>query len=168
MEKYTTTSSTSEEIGQLWVSGSAGILIGTVVGMINMMVVGSILNILWGTSGMIVAGAVSGIVSGAIQGAFLRRSIYSVVVWLIVSGIGWVAAGVLGAFLISIWPNSSIDRWIPLGAISGAIVGTIQWLVLRRQIHHGYWWIIMNACVWALLALIYIALFGRLIGLSSW
>jgi hypothetical protein len=158
----------SLSVSNIWLKASIGSVLGTIVGAINMMVVGTVLSILWDTTGLFVAAAISGAIAGAIEGSLLRRYTRPAIIWVAASCIGWVAVGLFGGELISLLPNSSINRWIPISTISGAIVGAIQWLVLRRSIRQGFWWIFINAGTWTFLAIICIILFGRLIGLSSW
>lgn len=50
------------------------------------------------------------------------------------------------------WTNAS---WLP-GAVTltlfGAVLGTMQWLVLRGRVRQAGWWIAISACGWALAA----------------
>lgn len=55
--------------------------------------------------------------------------------WLITTGIG-SASGIVAALTI----GENIAGW----AAFGGIVGSAQWLVLRRQVAHPGWWIIIN------------------------
>lgn len=66
------------------------------------------------------------------------------------------------------WPAAS---W-PAGAITltmfGAVLGIMQWLVLRRRVYQVGWWIAISTGGWALAAVLSIVPSDILVVLASW
>jgi hypothetical protein len=56
-----------------------------------------------------------------------------------------------------------------LGFVAGAILAVAQWGVLRQFVPQAGWWILANACAWALgMALIFVGMsFVRANGLTA-
>jgi uncharacterized integral membrane protein len=64
--------------------------------------------------------------------------------WVLLSGIG-VALGLAGGFAVGFAIRGAISGVASqsvFGAVFGASVGTVQWLVLRRQVSRAGWWVL--------------------------
>jgi len=71
----------------------------------------------------------------------------------------WVPASAVtvGAAGVALWPAiwAQAPAWVVFGAlavggavgsvVAGAVVGTAQWLILRRRVHRGGWWVLASA-----------------------
>jgi hypothetical protein len=62
--------------------------------------------------------------------------------WIVANAVGWCCAmivyGLLDGGMRSPWPAGTV----------GIVIGTAQWLVLRRDV--SYWWILGTAVAWSL------------------
>ena len=84
-------------------------------------------------------GAVAGAVAGIMQWLVLRRRISRAGWWVLVSAIGWAMGSIV--FFYSYYRYTF---WSGL-VVAGAVVGIMQWLVLRRHISQAGWWILASA-----------------------
>ena len=92
-------------------------------------------------------GLVAGAVVGAAQWLALRRLVPWV--WIAATSIGMAAGLTLGAALVD-YGISRVDLML-MGAVSGAVVGGLQALVLARQgISGAALWAVANPLAWAL------------------
>ena len=67
--------------------------------------------------------------------------------WVLASSVGWVlglAGGFAAGFAIG-GAVSGIASQSAFGAVLGASIGTLQWVVLRRQIARAGWWVLATA-----------------------
>ena len=81
--------------------------------------------------------------------------------WVLANIVGWGVGGVMFFYILFIAlmgfgggaeAGAIIGRAIPgiiVGAVAGAVAGFLQWLVLRRQVKRGGWWILASAVGWA-------------------
>jgi hypothetical protein len=115
-------------------------------------------------------GLLEGTVLGFTQWLILRRYIQHSTRWIFATIIGglfaWFTgltisvvmafafAGVTGSYVTTAF----IQGLILLGMGIGGMLGFCQWLVIRKQIRYGIWWIFANAIAWSLGLLI--AYFG--------
>lgn len=93
---------------------------------------------------------------GLVQSVVLSQRLNGAWLWLLATTIGW---GLLSRFGIGaigwVAPRTEIInlRWeygIVFGAICGALLGTMQWLVLKRQIPRSWRWIWLSSFSWAI------------------
>lgn len=109
----------------------------------------------------IVAGAVEGSVVGYAQWLVLRRILPKITwqQWVGATAAGavvaWIIGMSLGAFSASLNVGEVSDVAVMasaalLGLALGALLGTAQWLVLRRYVLGAGWWIYANALAWLL------------------
>jgi hypothetical protein len=92
-------------------------------------------------------GLVAGAVVGAAQWLALRRLVPWV--WIAATSIGMAAGLTLGAALVD-YGISRVDLML-MGAVSGAVVGGLQALVLARHgISGAAWWAVANPFAWVL------------------
>ena len=87
--------------------------------------------------------AASGLAIGVLQWVVLRDRIGNRRWWILASAAGWMLGWVIA--LIAVPP----DIRALAGVVLGAIVGSAQWIVLRREVHLAGWWIIISALAWA-------------------
>lgn len=100
-------------------------------------------------SSILVSGIVSGLVLGGIQWFLLRRYFE----W----PLAWIGASVIGYIVVDGW-SSIADYWItpstamfvvPGAAIvAGVLLGTMQWVILRREVYRAGWWIVASGLSW--------------------
>ena len=97
-----------------------------------------------GSYGRAAAGAASAAVVGASVGStqwlVLRRYISQAGWWVLASAAGLAVGTALDVIDTIAW-------FVGIGAI-GASVGTMQWLVLRRQLSQSGWWILVGTVSW--------------------
>jgi hypothetical protein len=76
--------------------------------------------------------------------------------WILVTGLGWLAAGLLFAATITLSLGQDLLSTAGLllaFALLGAAVGLVQWLFLRRVIPGAGWWVLVNVIGFASIAL---------------
>ena len=71
--------------------------------------------------------------------------------WVLASSVGFVMAVIVSLLVVMAIEPMVVPR---LGAfvgatIVGAVVGIMQWLVLRRRLHRAGWWVLASAVGWA-------------------
>jgi hypothetical protein len=84
---------------------------------------------------------VSGIIIGLIQRSILQPWIRQQREWVLATAVGWSIGSAMVVLLSSIMPYT-FTRIILTGALLGVLLGTLQWLVLRRWVNQAYWWIL--------------------------
>jgi hypothetical protein len=95
----------------------------------------------------LVGGLIAAAVVGAAQGLALRRLVSWL--WIAATTIGMSAGLALGASLVD-YAIGPIDLML-MGAITGAFVGGLQAVVLKREhIWGAAWWAVVNPPAWAL------------------
>jgi hypothetical protein len=124
-------------------------------------------------------GALVGAAIGFGQWLALRSRIVGAGQWVVASTVGWAIFGLLliVQLLVVYAPRppgqtASLDVLIiPIwtGIITGALVGVLQWLVLRRQVPGAALWILASALSWGLgwTTLIAAAYFGEPLGIRG-
>jgi hypothetical protein len=94
---------------------------------------------------------------GVLQYGLLRRYLPRMGWWVLATAVGWL----LGAMLIFGWVRAVMYFWTaemineswaiaPAFVVLGMSVGVGQWLLLRRRLPRGGWWIVANAVGWSL------------------
>jgi hypothetical protein len=87
-----------------------------------------------------------GAAMGTLQWLVLRRHFSQAGWWVAASAVGGTLVGIGGA---SYGSKVEVNLVIVYGLV-GIIFGTLQWLVLRRQISRSGWWMVMSLLGWAL------------------
>jgi hypothetical protein len=91
-----------------------------------------------------------GIGVGFMQWLVLRRHVPKAHWWILASIVGAVAGGTFGLLLGPpvplLFSLSSFLEW----AVGGALVGALQWPILRRHTSRVHWWILASALGWAM------------------
>ena len=153
-----------------WVAANAlGLTCGQIGGLFAGFAVGGFLVPVAGqAAGALAAfaahGAVTGASIGLMQRIYLRQEIDLTRQWILASSLGW-AIGSLAATWIASMAGAALDELS--GALSwaliGASVGSMQWLILRQQVHQAAGWVLANIVGW-LMAPPVAALGGVVIG----
>ena len=109
-------------------------------------------------------GAIEGLIVGVAQANVIRRRVPALRAWVTATVVGAVIAWTLGVLpatvtsLLGSEPATSdapvsdalqILLAIPLGVVTGAILGFPQWRVLKRHVARAGWWVVANALAWA-------------------
>ena len=103
---------------------------------------------------------VAAVVTAVLQWLILRRYIRGAAWWVLATIAGWtlgfqataaIGFSVVSVFGLDLTPETSgvpttILSWFP----TGAIVGLMQWLVLRQRVARSGWWILVCAVGWTL------------------
>ena len=107
-----------------------------------------------GSSGSLIltgylAVAGGGIVAGTLQSMVLRRQVRESSWWVLVSHIK--ASGVAGAVtsVVGIVVDSDVG-WIVGIGLFGTVLGSLQWVVLRRHVTGAGWWVVASTLGWVL------------------
>ena len=84
-----------------------------------------------------------GLFVGVFQWLIMMRRISRAWRWIVASTIGWVAGWAIDFYIISTEFNFFS------GMVIGAGIGFAQWIVLRREIQWGGWWIVVSIVGWS-------------------
>ncbi len=84
-----------------------------------------------------------GVGAGIMQCLVLYRRIPRAWRWILVTAIGWLAG------LAIIIPLVPAGMGFLSGIVIGAVTGTAQWILVRREVHWAGWWIAVSALAWA-------------------
>ncbi len=105
--------------------------------------------------GLVMTGAAVGVM----QWVVLRREVSGAGWWVLASTVGYtvgIAAAAMHGILLVHWLELPW-RWVVSivggaggGAVTGAAVGVMQWLVLRRQLRRAGWWVLASIVGWAM------------------
>lgn len=109
-------------------------------------------------------GALEGLIVGLAQASVIRRRIPELRAWVTATVVGAVIAWTLGVLPSTVMhllgsepaatdaPVSDAVQTllaIPLGIVTGAILGFPQWRVLKKHVSRAGWWVAANALAWA-------------------
>jgi len=84
----------------------------------------------------------TGLVIGLLQWVVLRQYLRQAGWWILASAVGWAG----GWWIVS--SVAPLEIGILTEPLLGAAMGTLQWLVLRRQLRQSGWWIVVSALGW--------------------
>jgi hypothetical protein len=106
-------------------------------------------------SSLLIHAVIYGLVLGGVQWVLLHRYF----IW----PLSWIGFSIAGWIVVDIWFNI-ISYWItawtaiyvvPASAIiAGALLGAVQWFVLRKEVYCAGWWIVASALGWFVSAFI--------------
>lgn len=138
-----TTSTAATPRPHIWAWPLAALIGFPIGGEIAHVVVGPVDSIGPALAGGLIAGAVI----GAAQWLALRRLVPWL--WIAATSVGMAVGLAVGAALVDYW--ISRGNLVAMGAVTGALVGGLQALVLARErISGASWWAMANPPAWAL------------------
>ena len=124
------------------VGGVVGFFVGLFVGWLAVQWTNTI-----GSIGLAVFGAVFGAVVGSLQWWVLRKRLSQARWWILatvlVSAILFSTAEVLSNAASDVVSNTVIQG-VVISSLIGLVIGSAQWLVLRKQLSQSHWWILAN------------------------
>jgi hypothetical protein len=85
---------------------------------------------------------ISGVAIAAFQWSVLYKRIHKSWRWLVFSALGWIAGTIL---LILSVPE---QMGFLVGPFLGAVLGVLQWLILRKELEWAGWWIPISIMAW--------------------
>ena len=91
--------------------------------------------------------AMAGAVIGVMQWLVLRQHIPQAGWWVLATTAGWAMGGVVSwamGFAAAGPMVRTVDQVI-FGAVTGAVVGAMQWGILRRHVPQAGWWVLASA-----------------------
>ena len=90
-----------------------------------------------------------GLVAGGLQSLALRRQVWGSSWWVLVSHIK--ASGVAGVVIsvVSIIVDPDVG-WVVGVGLFGTVLGTLQWVALRRYVTGAGWWVVASTLGWIL------------------
>jgi hypothetical protein len=91
----------------------------------------------------------AGFLVGLFQWLVLRQYLTHSADWILHEGAGWSLGYALGLIMIRALSETVLGALLAY-AIFGAIIGAIQWPVLRREIRHAVPWVVANVAAWAI------------------
>jgi hypothetical protein len=98
-------------------------------------------------------GVLIAITTGMLQWLVLRRYVHWANQWWLVTSIGWIAGGVLAsyaAFAVLGARPSTLSFTAVTAPANADVVGTFQWLILRRHVRRAGWWVLASIAAWAI------------------
>jgi hypothetical protein len=110
----------------------------------------------WALTGEMVIAV--GAVVGMMQWIVLRPLVHQAGWWIVASGVGWAAG-----YAVTTIAFSAESIVLP-GAVIGAALGTMQWLVLQRLVYRAVWWIVISSLSWAIGPILGAPLVGAVVG----
>jgi hypothetical protein len=136
------------------IQGLLGCLSGTWIGCLNLVFLMIVFPGLLedGPLSFIALWGPCGIIAGAIQGGFLRRATRPALLWLLLSGIGWLMVGLVDSQ--GMLPKSTPGDVIAVSLLYGALAALPQWLLLRRSLPFAVFWLPLSASIWSILGLL--------------
>ena len=85
---------------------------------------------------------ISGAAIAAFQWSVLYKRIKKAWRWLVFSSLAWITGYILFILLI---PQ---QMGLLIGPFLGAVLGIVQWLILRREVEWAGWWIPISILAW--------------------
>jgi hypothetical protein len=85
---------------------------------------------------------ISGVAIAVFQWSVLYKRIQKSWRWLVFSALGWIAGTIL---LVLTAPE---QMGVLAGPFLGAILGVVQWLILRNELEFAGWWIAISIIAW--------------------
>ena len=89
----------------------------------------------------------AGFLVGLAQWFVLRKYVNGVSDWIWAAGASWAVGYALGLLIINGLTGTGLDAFIGY-ILFGAIVGLVQWPVLRREIPNVWIWVLANVIGW--------------------
>jgi hypothetical protein len=91
---------------------------------------------------------VAGLLIGFAQWIVLRRYLTTSVDWVLAGGTAWAVGYAFGLLLIQSLSGTFLGG-VAAYLLFGAIIGLVQWPILRREIPSALLWLAVNTLAWA-------------------
>ena len=122
--------------------------------------------------------AVVAFLPGFLQWVILRQWVPRAGWWVLVSGVGsflgFLATALGMSLAIGVAGGEAGSAYVMFPgfgvafAYAGALVGTIQWIVLRKWVPRAGWWVLISSVSWAVAGLAYLLLTSLLLTRCSY
>jgi|SRR5215472_963200 len=93
-----------------------------------------------------------GLATGSFQQRILRRALRQARCWAQATAVG-LGVGVALALVAGLGDTPGLGAQIAQGAVAGAlagaVIGTLQWIVLTTQVCAARWWVVVSVAGWA-------------------
>jgi len=101
-----------------------------------------------------------GLLIGVTQWLVLRSRLPNSYWWILATAVGWFCGRLIA---LGFFPP---EYGILAGSALGAVVGSCQWLILRKSVHRAYWWVIISILgwTWAMTGVLGTYLIGAVVG----
>jgi hypothetical protein len=133
---------------QFLLRGLAGCLLGTLIAFLNMFIFAMSPLFRQPFAAPLALGC-CGLIAGAIHGGFLRRVTRPALLWLLLSGAGWLLVGFIESQHMIPW--SSTGQRVISALFYGGLAALPQWLLLQRSLRFAAIWPVLTASTWLLL-----------------
>ncbi len=147
-----------------WSKAVLGSIFATCIGLFSALLLTLIAEPWVATDTPWLGAGVGGLIAGAIQAAFIRHDTHPRLLWLVLSSSAWLVAISVVVGIGDRWPMRGFASLLCATALSGAIIGSCQWLMLRRTRPDTLWWVLVNACIWVLVLFIAFVLVSPWLG----
>ncbi len=104
-------------------------------------------SVLPGVWSGVLSWTIMGAVLGAGQALLLRRRMRDAWLWVVATAAGLGIGVTVAAVLFS--PVAALGDLFVVGAVSGLLLGLVQYLMLRRSYERSGWWILSSTIGWA-------------------
>ena len=128
----------------LWLGWTLATAVGMLLGFLPSLLLINVLDLQWSR---VIIPLLAGFLIGLTQWAVLRNYLVNSHDWILAGGTSWAVGYAIGLFLINTLSGTALGGLIGF-ALFGAIVATVQWPILRREIPHISSWIIANMLGW--------------------
>ena len=128
----------------LWLGWTLATAVGMLVGFLPSLLLINVLDLQWSR---VIIPLLAGFLIGLAQWTVLRNYLVNSHDWILAGGTSWAVGYAIGLFLINTLSGTALGGLIGF-ALFGAIVATVQWPILRREIPHISSWIIANMLGW--------------------
>jgi len=121
--------------------------VGFIIGIVSLF--GGVFSVLGEIFSAFMFGASIGAVVGVLQWLVLRRRVSKAGWWILASTAGLAVAFAVVYLAVAYGSPGDLDD-VAAMALGGAVMGTLQWLVLRRQVSRAGWWVLASTVGWGL------------------
>jgi hypothetical protein len=143
------------KFGILWtLATTMGLVLGIAISLLVISGISKLTNIDEDTIAIFIILPSIGFSIGFLQWLNLRKRVSWASMWIWVTAAGWVISIPLAlslyTWLQSISASAFVDVWGKTiqATMIAILIGTIQWLLLRRHISRAGWWILANLIGW--------------------
>ncbi len=101
----------------------------------------------------LLSGILIAILAGMLQWLVLRQHVRWANQWWLATSVGWIAGGFLApyaAFAVLGARPPTLSFNAVTAPVSAAVVGILQWLVLRRRVRRAGWWVLASIASWVI------------------